>query len=210
MLIFEVPTANQHSSFIIFHSSLFSATSWHDGGISAALRHTSFIIFHSSLFPLHHGILAESPLRFNILHSSFFTLHFFPLHHGMMAGSPLRFNILHSSFFTLHFFPLHHGMMAGSPLRFNILYSSFFTLHFLPSPPRSPKLFSAKATQPAHSSLSRDLKCIASAKCGISISLLPARSAIVLDTFRIRSYALADNCSFFMAVFNSAEPAASI
>ena len=183
MLIFEVPTANQHSSFIIFHSSLFSATSWHDGGISAALRHTSFIIFHSSLFPLHHGILAESPLRFNILHSSFFTLHFFPLHHGMMAGSPLRFNILHSS---------------------------FFTLHFLPSPPRSPKLFSAKATQPAHSSLSRDLKCIASAKCGISISLLPARSAIVLDTFRIRSYALADNCSFFMAVFNSAEPAASI
>lgn len=63
---------------------------------------------------------------------------------------------------------------------------------------------------PAHPSLSKLLKFIASAKCSSAISSLPARSAIVRDTFRMRSYARADKPSFSIALFSKACPASLI
>ncbi len=54
--------------------------------------------------------------------------------------------------------------------------------------------------------LSSVLYCIASAICSGKMSLVPLRSAIVLATFSILSYARALNPSFVIACFNKSSP----
>ena len=62
---------------------------------------------------------------------------------------------------------------------------------------------------PAQSSLSRFLYPIASARWEVCIDSQPSRSAIVRDTFKIRSYARAERLKRFMAFFNKASPLSS-
>ena len=61
----------------------------------------------------------------------------------------------------------------------------------------------------AQSSLSRFLYPIASARWEVCIDSQPSRSAIVRDTFKIRSYARAERLKRFMAFFNKASPLSS-
>lgn len=85
-----------------------------------------------------------------------------------------------------------------------------FDIHYLPAGRQVQNSVFIIQTYPAQPSLSKLLKWIASAKCSSWISSLPARSAMVRATFKMRSYARADRPSFSMAFLRRFWPAGVI